>query len=559
MHNLPSIIKPWNHVQMDASSPVCLELAKQWYDTCTASHDSCLSLDSIFVPTRLIKIEGGDEEWTVRLVNRFDTSTRYAALSHRWKDDVLKSTPENLHSMFHGIPRSLLSKTFHDALLICKSLGIFYLWIDSICIVQHCQNDWEHESIRMADTYQNASLVIAASAATDGILVPRSTRSINSCVFQDVETSVEVFVSPQVHHNEEVLAGRNRQEPLSMRAWTMQERMLARRFLSFTTAEVQWECQSHSVCECSSRDDVSVGRLDRHAYDLKNILGGDDRSVYSWWGFIVRMYSVRKLTVASDKLPAISAVARRFHTRLASQYLAGLWRGNLLNGLIWRQYRDEGPILDRIPSDYRAPSWSWASIDSECFTPILEYREQEMQGTAISTVIDVQCVPATTDQFGQVRCGFVTLRGPLVHCWVSFPSHGILAYRCVNLYDRNNKHLQDGYVFIPDTALRLTTTLNAKGEQQNGAQRTNIDHHELGDNPQQTYNQQPAETGNSLHTVNLAKVWCLWLLEHDVLVLGRNTDSPDKFVRLGIFTKVRGHKRCDRVFENSIVTTVTIV
>jgi hypothetical protein len=130
---LPSKIRPENHVHADASSPVCLNLIKGWYDDCVANHGPCSDPGSPTVPTRLIAVEGGEVDWKTRLVELPDIGVRYAALSHRWNSDVLKTTTNNLASMFEDIPRSSLSRTFQDAVVICKYLGISYLWVDSIC------------------------------------------------------------------------------------------------------------------------------------------------------------------------------------------------------------------------------------------------------------------------------------------------------------------------------------------------------------------------------------------------------------------------------------------
>ncbi|KAI0457171.1 hypothetical protein F5B21DRAFT_521425 [Xylaria acuta] len=63
-----------------------------------------------------------------------------------------------------------------------------------------------------------------------------------------------------------------------------------------------------------------------------------------------------QLTVASDKLPALSAFAHAFALALGrGQYLSGLWRGNLIWHLLWMVYHDA------VKSKSRAPSWSWAA------------------------------------------------------------------------------------------------------------------------------------------------------------------------------------------------------
>jgi hypothetical protein len=86
------------------------------------------------------------------------------------------------------------------------------------------------------------------------------------------------------------------------------------------------------------------------------------------WRTAVKNYSHRKLTLPSDKLVAISAIAKDVAKDVANvledprpeNYLAGLWRQHLAYDLLWAM---EDPPQPRPP--YRAPSWSWASVDGK--------------------------------------------------------------------------------------------------------------------------------------------------------------------------------------------------
>lgn len=77
---------------------------------------------------------------------------------------------------------------------------------------------------------------------------------------------------------------------------------------------------------------------------------------------IVQQYTGRHLTVPSDKLFAISAIAETSNDGSTDRYLAGIWMSHLPNGLMWN-YKDLRP---QIPStSFVAPSWSWASVRGE--------------------------------------------------------------------------------------------------------------------------------------------------------------------------------------------------
>lgn len=66
------------------------------------------------------------------------------------------------------IPLRDFPKTFSDAITVCRALRVKYLWIDCLCIVQDCQQDWETQSSKMGDIYCNALFtIIAADAAVN--------------------------------------------------------------------------------------------------------------------------------------------------------------------------------------------------------------------------------------------------------------------------------------------------------------------------------------------------------------------------------------------------------
>ncbi len=96
------------------------------------------------------------------------------------------------------------------------------------------------------------------------------------------------------------------------------------------------------------------------------------------WTELVAEYSQRSLTIEHDKLSALAGLACEYAVKTVDTYLVGLWHGNLGLDLCWRVYTREeiietehsqGPMYWKtlstlkVPASYRAPSWSWASID----------------------------------------------------------------------------------------------------------------------------------------------------------------------------------------------------
>jgi len=118
------------------------------------------------LPTRVIDIRG-----TPSLVlTKGEMTGRYAALSHCWGDPrlhPLKTTRESLLDHLNGLPLDTMPQTFRDAVIISRNIGVPFLWIDSLCIVQDDEEDWKKESQLMGDIYQRAYFTIAATDSPD--------------------------------------------------------------------------------------------------------------------------------------------------------------------------------------------------------------------------------------------------------------------------------------------------------------------------------------------------------------------------------------------------------
>lgn len=145
-----------------------LNLAKSWLENCMQCHQACRPQETEQTwPTRLIEIESSSP----RLVSSSGLPGRfkYATLSHCWGTyQYLRLLKGNLRSFYHEIPTHSLSKTFTDSITIAKHLGMSYLWIDSLCIIQDDDDDWRRESRKMSDIYGYSTVNIAANGAKDG-------------------------------------------------------------------------------------------------------------------------------------------------------------------------------------------------------------------------------------------------------------------------------------------------------------------------------------------------------------------------------------------------------
>jgi hypothetical protein len=201
------------------------------------------------MPTRLIEV--GE---TVRLIDSTSIEpSRYVALSHCWgtlKDNEKFCTSKrNIDQLKRHINVEKLPRTFRDTVTIARGLGISYIWIDSLCIIQDDKNDWERESGRMERVFSDAYCTIGASSASsslDGLITGRDRRE---CLKLQTRSLGTLYVCPAIDDfREHVELGE-----LNRRGWVLQERALSRRSIYFTTTQVYWECGKGVQCETLAR------------------------------------------------------------------------------------------------------------------------------------------------------------------------------------------------------------------------------------------------------------------------------------------------------------------
>jgi hypothetical protein len=160
--------------------------------------------------------------------------------------------------------------------------------------------------------------------------------------------------------------------PLAQRAWTLQETLMARRIVHFMDTELLWECVTSLKCECMQVDcsDPSERSFKSHGlvrqFDFANTPHREPpTSLYEQWRNLLSTYSERAITRETDRLPALSGLAKLYMARLyksadhTGRYLAGFWKEDLLQSSLWRIQ----PGHYRRASQYRAPTWSPFSLE----------------------------------------------------------------------------------------------------------------------------------------------------------------------------------------------------
>jgi hypothetical protein len=189
--------------------------------------------------------------------------------------------------------------------------------------------------------------------------------------------------------------------PVNCRGWVLQERLMAPRVLHFCRDQIAWECSEFDAAEGLPQDMpnfqltsdgiVEESRLKglnpkKHGSRLRRIRlqGYDDpdphldSKIYALelWKRIVEVYSRTQITNSGDKLIALSGMARMMARKIGSpekpeEYIAGLWKTYLASQLLWKVepvFRETDGHFEHpstAPNEYRAPSFSWASIDTD--------------------------------------------------------------------------------------------------------------------------------------------------------------------------------------------------
>ncbi|RYC58281.1 hypothetical protein CHU98_g7919 [Xylaria longipes] len=346
----------------DTSSATAVNRAKEWLRKCIEEHDECGGGEEHLAPSRLIDTKP-DETQNVKLVELENFACRY------------------------------------DAITVVRQLGLRYLWIDSLCIIQDDSNDWARESSKMAATYSLAHLTIAATRSPNheggcfSKIKPQFLTHEVTVASPDNDELTLFFRQSIPHCTGLILTPEQANEfPLLDRAWVYQERLLSPRVLHFQNNELSWECAHHSVCECGE-------------------------GVQSFMEVILPSFKSPKVEHARVfTKTGTRAIANRWHElvqeqmsehREGHQYIAGLWDYTVFMDMLWATESNRG----QRPDMWRGPSWSWVST-----TTTVTYAQASVYAIVdlYPEVVDSNVRVMSEDRFGQViRPTWIKIKGTL--------------------------------------------------------------------------------------------------------------------------------------------------
>lgn len=364
------------------------------------------------MPTRVIDVGPADGSLQPRIHPTGSETGQWATLSHCWgKTVTIKLTSDLLDERLRGIPMAEMPRNFRDAIVVTRMLGIRYLWIDSLCIIQDSSEDWLQESAKMGEIYKNSLITIAATKAHESAAGFLSNRSAEVACHLQIERglTIPVYVRPKIEwYSSAEIVG-----PLSRRGWVLQERLLPLRILHFGGQQMMWQCRTKSLAEAFCDNDhapeeqipgIIEGSLrtafhakisslsnnnnnnnnnaeEDHAFRAEIAQSSSSSSlvalphekisssfkeaennnnIYEQWYKLIGIYTKLALTNPTDKLAAVAGIAQQVQLRTGDTYLAGLWKSNIGRGLQW--FSNPPSNLVR-PSSPQAPSWSWAALN----------------------------------------------------------------------------------------------------------------------------------------------------------------------------------------------------
>ncbi|KAK8235115.1 heterokaryon incompatibility protein-domain-containing protein [Phyllosticta capitalensis] len=416
--------------------------------------------DDWVAPTRLIDVDPGGMDGDVQLRESASIPQEnldYAALSYCWgghKPECM-TTPKTIDQNMRCIGWKSMPQTFQDAVTFTRGLGLKYLWIDSICIIQDevSSDDWRREAGRMFGVYKNAKVTFAALFGENSktglrddkfkqqtrvaakLRLDQSTYSL--CVrrrhYLWLELSDQVYFEG-LHKNIRV--------PLLTRAWTYQERMMSPRKLFFTEDEILYQCACGNKCECgiATKASEQIKRAEIRKTNQVQIQD-DDHKIQESWRAVVTNYSGLNLSQPKDRLAALGAMAQTSQRRRrpGSVYLAGLWSDSLHEDLLWYCFwssrempSDFGEQSDR---PFKLPTWSWASLRYKtCFVRI----DDPMP---LAEIVTALCVYAEDNRFGTLQQRKLVLRSKTLFC---------------SLRNDGNEYNTKGYLLDVDGATQVT-------------------------------------------------------------------------------------------------------
>jgi hypothetical protein len=456
-----------------------LSLPNIWLSRCLAEHEHCApNIQPQQYPRRLQEIRVDK----VYLIDCLKSRPRgpYVTLSHCWGAQPFPIlTNDNIEIYYAGLAVTEFLPTFRHGILATQKLGLRYLWIDCYCIVQSDNTDLQLQLQDMSEIYSKAILNIGIGFAASPFeehrqLYPRpnvmrlrpkarlGARSYFAIGFRTIGGEVKGFDTSNTTF---------------LRAWCLQERLLCARMLHFSRS-MFWECREMPLASenCPQGYTQALVNNDlRRPFTIPqkivlcNTLDSREEEYQRLWARIVQNYSSMDLSRPNeDKLTAIGGAAKLVAQLMNDEYCAGFFRRSLISQLPWRRFSGSLAPKSHV---WRAPSWSWASVDGSILPHICA-------GGTFANLLAVHLVHADpSNSFGSLLEGSLSIRGWMLE--VNLGPHSkhqrivsIVCHRCSHSIQVRFDHRQ-----APGAIALFLTHFQKSDTRQRKSLHANIEHY----------------------------------------------------------------------------------
>ena len=436
-------------VRTDVDSELAKTQIRDWFEDCKG-HDCCDSLprDSP-LPTRVIEVHPAEQDCP-RILESRGMNGVYATLSYvRTKEDLPMLTTSNYDQLTTGLDMNSLPPTIRDAIETARTLSIPYLWIDALCVLQDVKEEKDRQVSQMSSIFFSSALTIVAAAAegvNQSFVYPR--------VHNERLHTIPVRLGPgsfgTMSINElDAATYEDISEPIFKAPGVVQEHVMSNRILTYTTNTMMWRCNNgtknfgdslyfpHFLGNGYNEDNEKYS-LNMYSLSLseEEACANPDKALSSWLR-LVTASSFATTMSASDKLNSLAGVASipSFAHALGPGYYAGMWEYNLARQLTWstsswHQTLAEGDTFTfHRPKTYRAPSWSWASVEGGMINFDFYYDEEDEElPRIICDILDCSTKPGLPElnPFGEILSGELKLQGPTRLAWFNPSTSNVL-------------------------------------------------------------------------------------------------------------------------------------
>ncbi|KAF7568992.1 HET domain protein [Pyrenophora tritici-repentis] len=379
---------------------------REWLTECKAHHSSCRKTLKSNTPlsARILAIqELGRDNYIVKLIptDHIDLHNEpHLVLSHVWGgvEIACKTTGDKI-SLYQdiGINFAALPKTFQDAVRITAAIGFQYLWIDSLCIIQDDEEDWQRESAKMAAIFRAGTITLSATISENShggcglttTLAPAMRfRNISGRGPDFAAREIAAFgQSPTI-----VMKSELRHAPVNKRAWILQEKMLSQRILHAMESQFVWQClgvteSEDGIAEVENQKgngSIIAAWPDTDSTLQNTQLVGRHEINRRWW-ITVSDYSRRSLTKPIDRYAAMAGIVQLHQELYCDTSIVGLWENDLALHLSWDAYRPRNMTEALREPATRRPSWTWMSFQhgSVAIWPPIEWDDLRRKGQRV--------------------------------------------------------------------------------------------------------------------------------------------------------------------------------